>query len=384
MAAHGARRLAADGRERVAVIGDRASGGRARLRFPSPRSTSSPPLEAVRAAGARRRCRISATTAISIPTSQRRSAWCARGALVAAARRRLPSNLRRCMMSGARLAQRRARRGAADRQPAPYRAPRLAELAPRFVSPWLARKDADWWIERLYDLPPNWARPSCARRSRARVIDVNRDPSGASLYPGQATTGALPDHDFRRRAALSRRPGARRTRRSRSAARPVFDPYHAALARRDRAAARTPWPGRALRLPFDPLAHSAPVRGRAARSSIRHATAAPAADPALSARDRARHARRRPASPVVNGRFKGGWITRHYGEPDDGRPRPPDGAGLPRLSSTSRRASRPRDNWPPPYDPAFAEPMRRTCAVLAPSNGCELHSHLDPSCMRHP
>ena len=46
------------------------------------------------------------------------------------------------------------------------------------------------------------------------VIDVNRDPSGESLYPGQATTGLCPDDDLRRRAALSRR--ARRRTRTRS------------------------------------------------------------------------------------------------------------------------------------------------------------------------
>ncbi|TIT50321.1 MAG: N-formylglutamate deformylase, partial [Mesorhizobium sp.] len=62
---------------------------------------------------------------------------------------------------------------------------------------------------------------------------------------------------------------------------------------------------------------------------------------------------------IVNGRFKGGWITRHFGQPQDGvhalqmelsnrgYMREPEGKGAP-------------DNWPVPYDAAFAAPIRVT------------------------
>jgi N-formylglutamate deformylase len=62
---------------------------------------------------------------------------------------------------------------------------------------------------------------------------------------------------------------------------------------------------------------------------------------------------------VVNGRFKGGWITRNFGQPQNnvhalqmelsnrGYMREPEGKGTP-------------DNWPVPYDPAFAAPIRAT------------------------
>ena len=64
-------------------------------------------------------------------------------------------------------------------------------------------------------------------------------------------------------------------------------------------------------------------------------------------------------SSVVNGRFKGGWITRHFGQPQDGvhalqmelsnrgYMREPEGKGAP-------------DNWPVPYDAEFAAPIRAT------------------------
>ncbi|TIT54020.1 MAG: N-formylglutamate deformylase, partial [Mesorhizobium sp.] len=66
---------------------------------------------------------------------------------------------------------------------------------------------------------------------------------------------------------------------------------------------------------------------------------------------------------VVNGRFKGGWITRHFGQPlqgvhalqmelsNRGYMREPEGKGTP-------------DNWPVPYDAAFAAPIRATLTQI--------------------
>ena len=55
--------------------------------------------------------------------------------------------------------------------------------------------DTDWHIHRLYDgLLGN---PTTVRATFHRyVIDANRDPSGVSLYPGQNTTGLIPQTDF--------------------------------------------------------------------------------------------------------------------------------------------------------------------------------------------
>jgi N-formylglutamate deformylase len=51
------------------------------------------------------------------------------------------------------------------------------------VSPWLARKDADWWIERLSDFAAGLGATVIRTTISRTVIDVNRDPSGVSLYP---------------------------------------------------------------------------------------------------------------------------------------------------------------------------------------------------------
>ena len=101
------------------------------------------------------------------------------------------------------------------------------------------------------------------------VIDVNRDPSGASLYPGQATTGLCPTETFDGEPLY--RPGAEPDRRrDRGAPRDVFRAVSRGACRRDRAAAREASANRALRLPFDPLRRAAPLRRRAAAHEYRH------------------------------------------------------------------------------------------------------------------
>ena len=63
-------------------------------------------------------------------------------------------------------------------------------------SPWLARKDADWWVDKLYDFAGDLGATVIRTSVSRTVIDVNRDPSGASLYPGQATTELCPTTTF--------------------------------------------------------------------------------------------------------------------------------------------------------------------------------------------
>ncbi len=59
-----------------------------------------------------------------------------------------------------------------------------------------SRKDTDWWIDLLYELDA-LADATIVQTAISRtVIDVNRDPSGGSLYPGQATTELCPSTTF--------------------------------------------------------------------------------------------------------------------------------------------------------------------------------------------
>src|SRR3546814_6094201 len=60
----------------------------------------------------------------------------------------------------------------------------------------LARRDADWNVDRLYGFAHELGATVIRTTISRSVIDVNRPPSGASLYPGQATTGLCPTTTF--------------------------------------------------------------------------------------------------------------------------------------------------------------------------------------------
>ena len=71
-------------------------------------------------------------------------------------------------------------------------------LEQHLVSPWLAQKDTDYWVDVLYDFAHEMGATTIRTSLSRTVIDVNRDPSGASLYPGQTTTGLCPLETFQK------------------------------------------------------------------------------------------------------------------------------------------------------------------------------------------
>jgi N-formylglutamate deformylase len=190
-----------------------------------------------------------------------------------------------------------------------------AELEAQFVSPWLARQDADWWVDRLYGFAAELGATTVRTRISRSVIDVNRDPSGASLYPGQATTELCPTTTFDGVPLYrdGQAPDAAEVDRRRET---YFRPYHAAMeAELGRLKA-----GHGRVVLYD--AHS--IRSHVPRLfdgelpqfniGTNHGATC---DPALAvlveaACDAAGYSR------VTDGRFRGGWTTRHYGHPQAG------------------------------------------------------------------
>ena len=190
----------------------------------------------------------------------------------------------------------------------------LAGLEGRFRSPWLARRDADWWIADLYRFAHARGATLIGTAISRSVIDCNRDPSGASLYPGQATTELVPTTTFDGDPLYAGDvPDAAEIadRRAR-----FFDPYHAAIrAEIDRLRAIHP-----RVVLYD--AHS--IRSRIPRlfegelpqfniGTNGGATCDPALCDAIAAQCAASG-----LVHVVDGRFRGGWTTRHYGRPETG------------------------------------------------------------------
>ncbi len=189
------------------------------------------------------------------------------------------------------------------------------EIATRMNATGLAKTDTDWHVDRLYDgLLPD---ATIVRAPYSRyVIDLNRDPSGESLYPGQATTNLCPLTDFDGNPLYCE--GAEpEAEEIASRINSIHAPYHDALTQniariKARFGVVLLYDCHSIRSVVPRLFEGQlPVFNIGTNDGV---TCAPAlAEDALSVCEAAR-----PGEAVLNGRFKGGWTTRHYGRPGDG------------------------------------------------------------------
>ena len=174
--------------------------------------------------------------------------------------------------------------------------------------------DTDWHIHDLYaGLLPE---VTTVRATFHRyVIDANRDPQGLSLYPGQNTTGLCPLTDFEGQPIYrdGHEPTAAEIARRLAL---YHTPYHAALAAELERVRRR----HGVVVLYD--CHS--IRSRIAFlfdgqlpdlnvGTNGGVTCAPEMEAAV-----ATICADAPGfTSVLNGRFRGGWTTRHYGRPDE-------------------------------------------------------------------
>lgn len=175
--------------------------------------------------------------------------------------------------------------------------------------------DTDWHINRLYDglLDRVTVVQSHVHRY---VIDANRDPAGVSLYPGQNTTTLCPTSDFDGEAIWQdgQAPSEDEILSRRAA---YHTPYHAALREElDRVKAKH---GVAILYDCHSIRSDIPFLfagllpafsiGTDNSTTCNRLIETTVSDLANSATG---------YDSVLNGRFKGGWTTRHYGKPDTG------------------------------------------------------------------
>ncbi|TAM96130.1 MAG: N-formylglutamate deformylase [Rhodanobacteraceae bacterium] len=179
--------------------------------------------------------------------------------------------------------------------------------------------DTDWHVGMLYAfvrelgvsvIVPHWSR---------YVADLNRNPQGQALYPGRAETALVPATTFAGEPvyAAGDEPGAKEIALRKEL---YWQPYHDALSGElARMRARHPrvvlWDGHSIksRVPmfFDgqlPDFNLGTAGGKSCSQGLQARLAAVLHE----------HANGNPFSHVVNGRFKGGYITRHYGRPETG------------------------------------------------------------------
>lgn len=175
-------------------------------------------------------------------------------------------------------------------------------------------RDTDWHVHELYSgLLPN---ASTVRATFHRyVVDANRDPSGANLYPGQTGTGLVPLSTFDNvpiwRPGVE--PDADETARRLTA---FHAPYHAALqAEVERVHARY---GVAVLYDCHSIRSVIPWMFEGVLPDFNIGTNIGQSCASVIEQDVLRICAGSGRTHVLNGRFRGGWTTRHYGKPEQG------------------------------------------------------------------
>ena len=188
-------------------------------------------------------------------------------------------------------------------------------LASRLVERALAVEDTDWHLEQLYGFARDLGASLLVPRLSRYVIDLNRPPENAPMYPGANNTELVPTrffsgHPLYREGHV---PDEAEIARRRDA---YWRPYHEALAGelarlRDGHGVAVIWDGHSIQAELPWL-----FAGRLPDLNLGTAAGASCA-PQLRATLMDVLAAQSSFSHVTDGRFQGGYITRRYGRPAD-------------------------------------------------------------------
>jgi N-formylglutamate deformylase len=188
-----------------------------------------------------------------------------------------------------------------------------APLRDRYVPRALQVEDTDWHLDKLYAFVEALNASVLKPRISRYVIDLNRPPDDAPMYPGASNTELCPTRFFTGDALyqenMAPSQGERMERREF-----YWQPYHDALATELARIVSVHgfallWDAHSIRSQIPwlfegklPDLNIGSASGEAADPSITHAVAKACANAS-------------DVTHAVNGRFKGGYITRHYGNP---------------------------------------------------------------------
>ena len=206
--------------------------------------------------------------------------------------------------------------------------------------------DTDWHVEALYGFARMTGTTVIAATHSRYVVDLNRDPSGAALYPGADNTELCPTRTFANEPIYA--DGFALSEREIAARRSIFyDSYHRVLASQiERVRARH---GYAILLDAHSIRSEVPrfFAGRLPDLNLGTARGASCAQnverlaiDVLAGAGSFSH--------VANGRFTGGYVTRHYGRPE---------RGTHALQLEIGQSCYMDESPPFRYDPAHAAPL---------------------------
>lgn len=173
--------------------------------------------------------------------------------------------------------------------------------------------DTDWHVAKLYEFAADMGVNVLVANYSRYVVDLNRSADDAELYPGQVATGLCPQQTFAG-DSIYRSGGVDESEKA-NRIEAYWRPYHAHLrdtlnALREKHGFALLWDAHSIpsvvpRL-FDgvlPELNLGSYSGASCEKSIEGAVAAVATASGHST--------------AINGRFKGGYITRHYGDPEN-------------------------------------------------------------------
>jgi N-formylglutamate deformylase len=187
------------------------------------------------------------------------------------------------------------------------------DLSARLRPEVLDLPDTDWFVPQLYDFFRDLG-ASIIRATHTRyVVDLNRPPDGAPLYPGQRETTVCPTETFDGAALYLE--GANPTSAEIAARlRTYWHPYHAKISAltseiKQRHGYCVLWDAHSILSQVPAL-----FEGRLPDLNVGTA-GGHSCSPALSDLITTALTAQKQFSFVVNGRFTGGYITRRYGNP---------------------------------------------------------------------
>lgn len=219
------------------------------------------------------------------------------------------------------------------------------DIAARLTGRARALPDTDWHVNRLVEWVPGLgASLLCARKSRY-VIDLNRGRDDKPLYAG-ATTGLVPTELFDGdRVYCDRDPDSEEVH---ARIERYWQPYHDKLHEALEAIRRRH--GYALLFDVHSIRSTVPrlFDGRLPDLNLGTNDGRSCA-PALQEAVAELLAGAGEFSTVVNGRFKGGYITRHYGRPE---------AGVHALQLEIAQAAYMDESRPAQWDAERARPLK--------------------------
>ena len=189
------------------------------------------------------------------------------------------------------------------------------ELAERLTPEALTLADTDWHLPLVYDFVRALGGSLLVATQSRYLIDLNRPPDGSSLYPGKTTTGLAPTETFRGEPLYRGAPpdAAEIAVRREQWWRPYHDALGAELARlRDRHPRVVLWDAHSIASVLPRF-----FEGRLPDLNFGTADGA-SCDPTLIEAVLAPVRAQQAYTWVLNGRYKGGHITRSHGRPAAG------------------------------------------------------------------